>query len=112
MILCLMGKNQSADKGHTSLDLNGLVGQVPIVTGANCCTPLVYLFVKLRTGHHVVKCFVVNWYRYKILGYAGSSVPSRVRNLRKMQNFWANFINFEPEINIIKCKTEKLKQNT
>ena len=35
---------------------------------------------------------------------------SRVRNLRKMQNFWANFIDFEPEIIIIKCKTEKLKQ--
>ena len=39
-----------------------------------------------------------------------SSVPSRVRNLRKMRNFWANFTDFEPEINIIKCKTEKLKQ--
>ena len=37
------------------------------------------------------------------------SVPSRVRNLRKMQNFGANFIGFEPEINIIKCKTEKLE---
>ena len=30
------------------------------------------------------------------------SVPSRVRNLRKMQNFWANFADFEPEINNIK----------
>ena len=27
-----------------------------------------------------------------------------------MRNFWANFADFEPEINIIKCKTEKLKQ--
>ena len=25
-----------------------------------------------------------------------------------MRNFWANFTDFEPEINIIKCKTEKL----
>ena len=41
-----------------------------------------------------------------------TSVPSRVRNSRKMQNFWANFTDFEPEINIIKCKTEKLKQKT
>ena len=39
-----------------------------------------------------------------------TSVPSRVRNLRKMRNFWANFTDFEPEINITKCKTEKLKQ--
>ena len=39
-----------------------------------------------------------------------TSVPSKVRNLRKMRNFWANFTDFEPEINIIKCKTEKLKQ--
>ena len=38
------------------------------------------------------------------------SAPSRVRNLRKMRNFWANFTDFEPEINIIKCKTEKLKK--
>ena len=28
-----------------------------------------------------------------------------------MRNFWANFTNFEPEINIITCKTEKLKKN-
>ena len=27
-----------------------------------------------------------------------------------MRNFWANFTDFEPEVNIIKCKTEKLKQ--
>ena len=40
------------------------------------------------------------------------SVPSRVRNLRKMRNFWANFTDFEPEIDIIKCKTEKLEQKT
>ena len=40
------------------------------------------------------------------------SVPSRVRNLRKMRSFWANFNDFELEINIIKCKTEKLKQKT
>ena len=40
------------------------------------------------------------------------SVTSRVRNLRKMHNFWAYFIDFEPEINIIKSKTEKLKQKT
>ena len=39
-----------------------------------------------------------------------TSVPSRVRNLRKMRNFWANFTDFKPEIYIIKCKTEKLKQ--
>ena len=24
-----------------------------------------------------------------------------------MRNFWANFTDFEPEINIMKCKTEK-----
>ena len=29
-----------------------------------------------------------------------------------MRNFWANFIDFEPLINIIQCKTEKLKQKT
>ena len=40
----------------------------------------------------------------------GTSVPSRVRNLRKVRNFWANFTDFEPEINIIKCKTEKLNK--
>ena len=29
-----------------------------------------------------------------------------------MRNFWINFTDFEPEINIVKCKTEKLeKQN-
>ena len=39
-----------------------------------------------------------------------SSVPSRVKNSRKMQNLWANFTDFEPEINIIKSKTEKLKK--
>ena len=38
------------------------------------------------------------------------SVAPGVRNLRKMQNFWANFTDFDPEINIIKCKTEKLEQ--
>ena len=26
-----------------------------------------------------------------------------------MRNFWANFYDLEPKINIIKCKTEKLK---
>ena len=36
--------------------------------------------------------------------------PSIVRNLRKMRNIWANFTDFEREINIIKRKTEKLKQ--
>ena len=41
-----------------------------------------------------------------------SCVPSRVRNLRKMRNFWANFTDFETKINIIICKTEKLKQKT
>ena len=41
-----------------------------------------------------------------------TSVPSRVRNLRKMRNFWANFTDCEPKINIIKCKTEKLYQKT
>ena len=41
-----------------------------------------------------------------------ASVPPWVRNLRKMRNFWANFTDFEPEINIIKCKTETLKQKT
>ena len=34
------------------------------------------------------------------------SVPTRVRSLRKMQNFWENFTDFKPEVNIIKCKTE------
>ena len=38
-----------------------------------------------------------------------ASVPSRVRYLRKMHNFWANFTDFEPEINITKCKTKKLE---
>ena len=38
----------------------------------------------------------------------GPVIP-RVRNLRKMQNIWANFTDFEPEISIIKCKTKKLK---
>ena len=37
---------------------------------------------------------------------------SRVRNLKKMRHFWANFTDFEPEINIITCKTEKLKEKT
>ena len=41
--------------------------------------------------------------------FLAASVPSRVRNLRKTQNFWTNFTDFEPEINIIKCKTEKLE---
>ena len=41
-----------------------------------------------------------------------TNVPYRVRNLRKMRNFCANFTDFEPEINITKCKTEKLKQET
>ena len=41
-----------------------------------------------------------------------SSVPSRVRNLRKMRKFWAYFTDFEPEINIIGRKTEKLKHKT
>ena len=45
-------------------------------------------------------------------GFVDSSVPSRVGNLRKMRNFWANFTDFEPKINITKCKTEKLKQKT
>ena len=27
-----------------------------------------------------------------------------------MRNFWANFTDFEQEINIIKCKTEKPKK--
>ena len=27
-----------------------------------------------------------------------------------MRNFWANFTDFEPKINIIKCKIEKLKK--
>ena len=39
-------------------------------------------------------------------GIVGNSDPSRVRNLRKMRNFWANFTDFDPEINIMKCKTE------
>ena len=30
-----------------------------------------------------------------------NSVLSRVRNLRKMRNFWANFTDFNPEVNII-----------
>ena len=41
-----------------------------------------------------------------------ASVPSTVRNMRKMRNIWANFTDFEPENNIIKCKTQKLKQKT
>ena len=41
--------------------------------------------------------------------YTGTSVSSRVRNLRKMQNFWANFSDFGPDINSVKCKTERLK---
>ena len=41
-----------------------------------------------------------------------AGVPSRVRNLRKMRNFRANFTDFEPEINTVKCKTEKLKHTT
>ena len=41
-----------------------------------------------------------------------TSVPFRVRNLRKMRNFWEKSIDFEPEINLIKCKTEILKQKT
>ena len=28
-----------------------------------------------------------------------------------MQNFWANFTDFEPEINIIKCKTKTKNLN-
>ena len=32
-----------------------------------------------------------------------TSVLSRVRNLRKMRNFWANFTDFEPEINCDKA---------
>ena len=40
------------------------------------------------------------------------SVPYRVKNLRKMRHFWANFTDFEQEINILRCKTEKLKQKT
>ena len=28
----------------------------------------------------------------------GASVPSRVRNLRKMQNFWANFSDFNQKL--------------
>ena len=36
-----------------------------------------------------------------------SSVPSRERNLRKMPNF----TDFEPEINSIKCNTEKKNLN-
>ena len=39
-------------------------------------------------------------------------LDSRVRKLRKMQNFVAYFTDFDTEINIIKCKTEKLKQKT
>ena len=36
--------------------------------------------------------------------------PSRVRNLGKMRNFWANFTEFEPEINIVKCKTKNFNK--
>ena len=42
------------------------------------------------------------------LACLNASVPSRVRNLRKMRNFWANFTDFESEVNIVKCKIEKL----
>ena len=38
-----------------------------------------------------------------------TSVPYRVRNLRKMRNLWANFTDFEPKVNI-KCKTKKHKK--
>ena len=38
-----------------------------------------------------------------------TSVPSRMRNLRKMRNYWANFTDFVPKTNIKKCKTEKLE---
>ena len=34
-----------------------------------------------------------------------------MRNLSKMRNFWANFTDFEPEINIIKCRTETKNLN-
>ena len=46
------------------------------------------------------------------LGLLVRSVPSKMRSLRKMRNFWANFTDFYLKINIIKCKTEKLKQKT
>ena len=32
------------------------------------------------------------------------SVPSKMRNLRKMRIFWANFTDSKSGINIIKCK--------
>ena len=38
------------------------------------------------------------------------SVPSRVRNLRKMQNFWIHLTDFEPKINIIICKSENFNK--
>ena len=38
------------------------------------------------------------------------SVPSRVRNLRKMRNFCANFTDFEPEINIVNAKLKNLNK--
>ena len=39
-----------------------------------------------------------------MLTHFPTSVSSRVRNLRKMRNFWANFSDFKSEIYIIKCK--------
>ena len=39
-----------------------------------------------------------------------NSVPSRVRNLKKMRNFWANFTDFEPEINILDYKMQNLNK--
>ena len=47
-----------------------------------------------------------NW---NVLQY---SVLVRSEIFGKNVNFWANFTNFEPEINLIKSKTEKLKQKT
>ena len=47
---------------------------------------------------------------YWVVHAISTSAPSRVRNLRKMRNFWANFTDFEPEIININCKTEKLQK--
>ena len=46
-----------------------------------------------------------------IKGIVRSSVPFRVKNLKKMRNFWANFTDFEPETHILKCKTETKNLN-
>ena len=42
----------------------------------------------------------------------GEQCSLQSEKFEKYAKLWANFTNFEPEINMIKCKTEKLKQKT